>query len=188
MSACWRATGQRVGVALFCFLVSSPAYAASSWQADWERTVEAAKKEGQVVVYIKAGYDGVFAAFQKSYPDIKVVSVPGQAADITNLRDCRRSSVAGITGPAGSGDSGQEATWIKPKHAVRTCEVYEAGFTCSYTKRPTDGRGQCRGRRRRRCSACKSRYDVLLRHGTARACQRSGRKNNNERTGFHSPG
>jgi iron(III) transport system substrate-binding protein len=67
-------------------LVSSPAQAgsSSSSQQDWEKTIEAAKKEGEVAVYIKAGYDGVFAAFQKKYPEIKVVSVAGQAADITN--------------------------------------------------------------------------------------------------------
>jgi ABC-type Fe3+ transport system substrate-binding protein len=68
------------------FLIDSASGAAApaSWQAEWEKTLDAAKKDGQVVVYIKAGYDGVFPAFQKRYPDIKVVSVAGQAADITN--------------------------------------------------------------------------------------------------------
>jgi len=73
-------------MASLSFLMTSLAAAASSpnWQTEWEKTVEAAKKEGQVAVYIKAGYDGVFPAFQKKYPDIKIVSVAGQAADITN--------------------------------------------------------------------------------------------------------
>ena len=73
-------------MASLSFLMTSLAAAASSpnWQTEWEKTVEAAKKEGQVAVYIKAGYDGVFPAFQKKYQDIKIVSVAGQAADITN--------------------------------------------------------------------------------------------------------
>lgn len=69
--------------------LSSVAYAtaatpSANWQTDWDKAVEAAKKEGQVAVYIKAGYDGVFAAFQKKYPEIKVNSIAGQAGDITN--------------------------------------------------------------------------------------------------------
>ena len=66
--------------------ITDPAVGAApaNWQTEWEKTLDAAKKEGQVVVYIKAGYDGVFPVFQKKYPDIKIVSVAGQAADITN--------------------------------------------------------------------------------------------------------
>ena len=57
---------------------------AANWQAEWEKAVAAAKKEGQVAVYLKVGYDGMFNAFQKKYPEIKVISIAGQAADITN--------------------------------------------------------------------------------------------------------
>jgi ABC-type Fe3+ transport system substrate-binding protein len=72
--------------ALLFFFGSSPAAAASSpaGQNEWEKTLEAAKKEGQVSVYTKSGYDKAFAAFQKKYPEIKVNSVAGQAADVTN--------------------------------------------------------------------------------------------------------
>ena len=45
-----------------------------SWQIEWERTLAAAKKEGQVTIYI-SGYDAVIPVFQKEYPDIKVVLV-----------------------------------------------------------------------------------------------------------------
>jgi len=63
---------------------ATAAVPAANWQSEWEATVEAAKKEGQVSVYLKAGYDLVFGAFQKKYPEIKVNSVAGQAVDITN--------------------------------------------------------------------------------------------------------
>ncbi|HEY2990380.1 MAG TPA: extracellular solute-binding protein [Candidatus Binatia bacterium] len=86
MRQAWTLSALLLGTTLLFPLPPSSAEAASSpnWQADWEKTVESAKKEGQVAVYIKVGYDGVFPAFQKKYPAIKVVSVAGQAADITN--------------------------------------------------------------------------------------------------------
>jgi len=73
-------------IVLLAFSLTSGSAAAPSpsWQGEWEKAVDAAKKEGQIAVYTKAGYDGVFSAFQKKYPEIKVISVAGQAADITN--------------------------------------------------------------------------------------------------------
>jgi ABC-type Fe3+ transport system substrate-binding protein len=53
------------------------------WQATWEQTVEAAKKEGQVTIYHTRGpFDQVFADFNKRYPGIKVVSVTGRGGDL----------------------------------------------------------------------------------------------------------
>jgi iron(III) transport system substrate-binding protein len=52
---------------------------ADSWKADWEQTVAAAKKEGEVSFYGSQGYEKVFEIFQQKYPEIKVNSV-------TNLR------------------------------------------------------------------------------------------------------
>src|SRR5918995_2663981 len=50
-----------------------------SWKAEWEQTVTAAKKEGEVSFYGSQGYEKVFEIFQQKYPEIKVNSV-------TNLR------------------------------------------------------------------------------------------------------
>src|SRR5262245_4415938 len=52
-----------------------------SWNTEWERTVKAAEQEGQVVIYKISG-DSEWNAFQKKYPKIKVVLVPGSAAQI----------------------------------------------------------------------------------------------------------
>lgn len=51
------------------------------WQQDWEKTVEAAKKEGEVHVYI-SGWGAVIDSgqFQRAYPGIKVVAVTGKGA------------------------------------------------------------------------------------------------------------
>ena len=55
---------------------------ADSWKADWDKTVEAAKKEGQLVLYGSADYEKLFAEFNKKYPEIKVVGVFGRGADV----------------------------------------------------------------------------------------------------------
>jgi iron(III) transport system substrate-binding protein len=51
------------------------------WQQEWEKTFEAAKKEGQVVVYI-GGYEAVLPDFEKEFPEIKLVAVPARGAQI----------------------------------------------------------------------------------------------------------
>jgi iron(III) transport system substrate-binding protein len=53
------------------------AQAKPSWQTEWEKTVEAAKKEGQVTVYI-SGYEAILPDFEKEYPDIKMNAVTGR--------------------------------------------------------------------------------------------------------------
>src|SRR4030095_570316 len=50
-----------------------------AWQAEWEKTLAAAKKEGQVAVYI-SGYEEILPDFQKEYPEIKVNAVTGRGA------------------------------------------------------------------------------------------------------------
>ena len=50
------------------------AEASPAWQQEWEKTLEAAKKEGQVTIYI-SGYEAMLPDFEKEFPDIKVVAV-----------------------------------------------------------------------------------------------------------------
>jgi iron(III) transport system substrate-binding protein len=57
------------------------ALAESDWSKEWEKTVQAARKEGQVSVYIYR-YEAVLEAFRKEYPEIKVVSVTGTGRDM----------------------------------------------------------------------------------------------------------
>ena len=70
----------------FLFVVFSvaPSHAADAkpnWQTEWERTVQAAKKEGALSLYLLQG-DGELGAvaqlFQKKYPEINVVTTPGR--------------------------------------------------------------------------------------------------------------
>jgi iron(III) transport system substrate-binding protein len=71
-------------MAAVLFLGGSLAWAgqADSWKADWEKTLEAAKKEGQLVIYGSADYEMLYAEFHKKYPEIKVTGVFGRGADV----------------------------------------------------------------------------------------------------------
>lgn len=73
-----------VAVIVLCGLWSNVAHGAQAdaWKADWERSVEAAKKEGQLVLYGSADFEKLFAEFHKKYPEIKVTGVFGRGADV----------------------------------------------------------------------------------------------------------
>ncbi len=60
---------------------SFAAQAKPAWQAEWEKVVEAGKKEGQLSIYI-SGYEEVLPEFQKDYPEIKVSPVTGRGSQI----------------------------------------------------------------------------------------------------------
>jgi iron(III) transport system substrate-binding protein len=52
-----------------------------NWQQEWDKTVEAAKKEGSLSLYLYQGdgeLGGMAQQFQKRYPEINVVVTPGR--------------------------------------------------------------------------------------------------------------
>jgi iron(III) transport system substrate-binding protein len=52
----------------------------ASWKIEWEKTVAAAKKEGQLAVYGSDTFEGFLqGTFQKKYPEIKISFVGGRA-------------------------------------------------------------------------------------------------------------
>ena len=60
---------------------SHAAESKSNWQAEWERTVRAGKKEGSLSLYLYQGegeLGGVAQLFQKKYPEITVTTVTGR--------------------------------------------------------------------------------------------------------------
>jgi iron(III) transport system substrate-binding protein len=52
------------------------------WKTDWDRTVEAGRKEGQLVLYGSADFENLFAEFRKKYPEVKITGVFGRGADV----------------------------------------------------------------------------------------------------------
>ena len=70
-------------VGLIAGLIAAPAYAQSDWKKQWEATIEAGRKEGEVVIYGPHNpvYQQVWSIFQKSYAEIKFSFVPGKGSD-----------------------------------------------------------------------------------------------------------
>jgi len=62
----------------------SAAEVKTGWQQEWDKVVQAAKKEGQVTVYVHSSYAPVLTSgsFQQAYPDIKLVAVSGVELDL----------------------------------------------------------------------------------------------------------
>ncbi len=56
--------------------LTADVWAQSDWSKEWEKTVQAAKKEGQLTIYIYR-YERLLEAFKKDYPEIKVLTVTG---------------------------------------------------------------------------------------------------------------
>ena len=75
------------------------------WQAEWEKTVEAAKREGQVNVYLDYSATALMdaGAFQRAFPEIKAFSVPMRNSQIRIITERRAGkyipdvNIAGIT-------------------------------------------------------------------------------------------
>src|SRR4030095_4008047 len=65
----------------FSLRLGHAADAKPAWQAEWEKVLAAAKKEGQVAIYI-SGYEEILPDFQKEYPEIKVNAVTGRGSQV----------------------------------------------------------------------------------------------------------
>jgi ABC-type Fe3+ transport system substrate-binding protein len=71
-----------LAVASVALLAVNGFTAQADWNKDWEQTLAAAKKEGQVTVYIYR-YEGLLRDFKRDFPGIDVVSVAGRGNDLT---------------------------------------------------------------------------------------------------------
>ena len=72
-----------VAVVCFFWFGASTALAAQvdAWKADWDKTVEAAKKEGQLTIYGSPDFEALYGEFHKKYPEIKITGVFNRGAD-----------------------------------------------------------------------------------------------------------
>jgi len=82
-------TGLRVLATALVFLVLQLAWgtfgsqeARGDWRTEWDKTVQAARREGQLVLHVSESYDPIFREFQKKFPEIKVITVSGRGSQI----------------------------------------------------------------------------------------------------------
>src|ERR1041384_6018912 len=71
----------RATIALLCLnLFLSSARAAEDWKQEWEKTVQAARREGELTIYGPHNpmYRPLWELFQKSFPGVKINFEPGK--------------------------------------------------------------------------------------------------------------
>jgi len=76
-----------LSISFACLIHSSSTHAGEARgfsEQEWENTVQAAKAEGQVAVYVHSGYAPVLmsGAFEKAFPGIKLIVVSGVENDL----------------------------------------------------------------------------------------------------------
>ena len=80
-----------IGVALvilqlqICLRLELAAAEKTAGQLDWEKTLQAAKQEAQIVIYAAMGpyHPQIFTEFQKDYPEIKATIIHGNSSRIS---------------------------------------------------------------------------------------------------------
>lgn len=73
------------------YLALTGALAVAAEFKEWDKVLEAAKKEGRVVVAGQSDYHTVFAEFRKKHPQIKLVSIPGRGELAARIMAERRA-------------------------------------------------------------------------------------------------
>src|SRR5919109_2999382 len=62
-------------------MIAGAALGQTDWKREWEKTLAAARSEGQITVYAST-YERVLEAFKAEYPEIKLTSVGGRSSDV----------------------------------------------------------------------------------------------------------
>ncbi len=84
------------------------------WQTEWQKTIEAAKKEGQVALYggQELAHPDIVAAFNKDFPFIKVLLVAGRAADLMTRISAERRADKYLADVMASGPNGPRMLYL----------------------------------------------------------------------------
>ena len=84
------------------------------WQAEWQRVLEAAKKEGQLSLYggQEITHPEIVAAFNKEFPFIKITSASGRAADMMTRIVAERRAEKYLADITASGPNGPRTLYL----------------------------------------------------------------------------
>ena len=86
----------------------------SKWQAEWQRVIESAKKEGQLSLYggQEITHPDIIAAFNKEFPFIKITSASGRAADMMTRIVAERRAEKYLADITASGPNGPRMLYL----------------------------------------------------------------------------
>ena len=103
-------------VAISPFVFASFASAAESpkWQSEWQKTIEGAKKEGQLSLYggQEITHPDIIASFNKEFPFIKITSASGRAADMMTRIVAERRADKYLADLTASGPNGPRMLYL----------------------------------------------------------------------------
>jgi len=103
-------------VAILSFVFASQGISAESpkWQVEWQKTQEAAKKEGQLSLYggQEITHPDIVAAFNKEFPFIKITSASGRAADMMTRIVAERRADKYLADLTASGPNGPRMLYL----------------------------------------------------------------------------
>ena len=106
----------KLAVLVVALLLLGRAHAAEQpkWQAEWQKTIEAAKKEGQLSLYggQEITHPEIIAAFNKEFPFIKITSASGRAADMLTRIVAERRAEKYLADITASGPNGPRMLYL----------------------------------------------------------------------------
>jgi iron(III) transport system substrate-binding protein len=87
---------------------------ASKWQAEWQRTIEEAKKEGHLSLYggLEITHPDILSAFSKAFPFVKITSASGRAADMVTRIVAERRADKYLADVTASGPNGPRTLYL----------------------------------------------------------------------------
>lgn len=104
-----------VGLVLTLLLIGvAQAAELPKWQAEWQRVIEAAKKEGQLSLYggQEITHPDILAAFNKEFPFIKITAASGRAADMMTRIVAERRADKYLADITASGPNGPRMLYL----------------------------------------------------------------------------
>ena len=87
---------------------------APKWHEDWQKAVEAARKEGQITLYggQEITHPDIVAAFNKEFPFIKAITAAGRAADLMTRIVAERRADKYLADVMASGPNGPRMLYL----------------------------------------------------------------------------
>ena len=110
----WVIRNLLVAISTFVFVSFGSAAESPKWQAEWQKTIDGAKKEGQLSLYggQEITHPDITSAFSKEFPFIKIISASGRAADMMTRIVAERRADKYLADLTASGPNGPRMLYL----------------------------------------------------------------------------
>jgi iron(III) transport system substrate-binding protein len=110
----WLTRNFAIAILSFVFVSQGISAESPKWQVEWQKTQEAAKKEGRLSLYggQEITHPDIVAAFNKEFPFIKITSASGRAADMMTRIVAERRADKYLADLTASGPNGPRMLYL----------------------------------------------------------------------------